>query len=68
MLSTDINKSINRVNSIINKLLENHLCYKYDTLNDKIILKKKKNIETFVPHEETLKILKEINELIANRK
>ena len=60
-------KTMSRVNSAINKLLENHLNYKDDKLNDETLLKREEHKDP-APHEVTLKILKEINELIASRK
>lgn len=63
-LSTNMNDSMNRVNSAIDKLVENHLIYKDEKLTDEMLLKKEERKDLKL-HEETLKILKEINELIV---
>lgn len=63
-LSTNINESMIKVNEAINKLLENHLTYRDYKLTDEMQLKREERKDP-KPHEETLKILKEINELIT---
>lgn len=62
-LSTNIDESMTRVNSAINKLLENHLGYKDETLNDEVLLKKEE-LKDPILYKETLNLLKEIKELI----
>lgn len=66
-LSTNINESMTKVNNAIDKLLDNHIKYKDDTLLDEILLKKEEQKDP-KPHEETLKILKEVNELLSSYK
>lgn len=66
-LSTNIDESMTKVNDAINKLLDNHIKYKDNTLTDEMLLKKEE-YKDLKPHEEALTILKEANRLIASCK
>ncbi len=65
-LSTDVNESMNRINTAVNQLLENHLSYTCEPLKDELFLKKEESKDS-MPYEMVVKLLKDVASVSLNK-